>query len=544
MAGMEELLAVAVLALIGIAFATLAGPRLGIAAPLLLVALGVGASLIPGVPELTIEPEVILAGILPPLLYAAAVSVPATDFRRELRSISGLSIVLVILSTVVLGFVFHALIPGLPLPWAFGLGAIVSPTDAVATGIIRRLGINPRVVTVLEGESLLNDAVSLVLLRASIAAAAVAVTVWGVTLAFVYALAMAIVIGYVVGKVNLWVRGLISDPVVTTVISFTVPFAASIIAELLNSSGLVAAVVAGLVTGHGAARKFAPQQRMSDRTTWKAIELVLEGTVYLIMGLELVGVIEDVNKSHSGVARALWIAAIALIVILAVRAAFVAPLIFGIRRRAMRAERIKPKVAEFRAHVESAPATSAIKLPRRKHKPMGPNASREQMRHRLTRFEADLSHAIDSPLGWREGTIIVWAGMRGVVTIAAVQTLPSDTPSRPLLVLIAFVVAIASLGIQGGTIGPVLRWVKPAKGLSPEERELERAQLAELLREATADLRAELEASGADRVDAGLQLVKASRDALLDIRDLGTFSGIVLEDQLRRLDADQMRLEL
>lgn len=538
------MLAVGVLGLICIAFATLAGPRLGIAAPLVLVAVGVLASLVPGVPPLLIEPEIILGGILPPLLYAAAVSIPATDFRREFRSISGLSIALVIISTVALGYLFHWVVPGLSLPWAFALGAIVSPTDAVATGIIRRLGINPRVVTLLEGESMLNDAVALVLLRAAVAAAAVSVTLWGISLDLVYSMGVAVIIGWAVGWLNLRVRARIADPVVTTVISFTVPFVASIPAELANSSGLVAAVVAGLVTGQGAARWLAPQQRISDRTTWKAIELVLEGSVYLIMGLELLAVITEVRDRHEGVSRAIWIAALALAATLVVRAAFVAPLIWQIHRRALRAQRIQPKIEKFRAHVEAAPATAAIPQPRRFLKLRMRSPSREEMRQRLTRFDADLSHMIEQPLGWREGTIIVWAGMRGVVTIAAVQTLPAEAPSRALLVLVAFLVAVVSLLLQGGTMGLVMRRIRPSPGPAQDEIDAERQELAELLRESTADLRMELEAQNTDRMVAGLALVKASREALLDIRDLGTFSAAALEDQLRRLDADQMRLEL
>lgn len=547
-----ELLIVAVLGLICIAFATLAGSRLGIAAPLLLVALGVAASLIPGMADFAIEPEVILSGILPPLLYAAAVNIPATDFRREFRSISGLSIVLVILSTVVLGFVFHWLIPGLSLPWAFGLGAIVSPTDAVATGMIRRLGVNPRVVTVLEGESMLNDAVALVLLRTSVAAAAVAVTVWGISLTFVYSLAVAVLIGWGVGRLNLMVRGRISDPVVSTVISFTVPFIASIPAELAHSSGLVAAVVAGLITGRGAAKALAPQQRASDRTTWKALELVLEGTVYLIMGLELLGVVDEVRTKHEGVSRAFWIATVAFVAVIAVRAAFVAPLVWQLHRRALRAEKIQPRIAAFQERVESVASTQALpqaprqamSLARRFQAFRFQRASRDQMRTRLTKLDADITHMLEQPLGWREGTVIVWAGMRGVVTIAAAQTLPNDAPVRALLVLIAFIVAVGSLLLQGGTMGPVLRWLKPAQGPSETEVEEERSRLRDLLTEATSDLRGELEASHAERFAAGLALVKARRDALLDVRDLGTFSAAVLEDELRRLDADQMRLEL
>ena len=547
-----ELLAVGMVGLLCIAFATLAGPRLGIAAPLILVALGVVASVIPGVPPLVIEPEIILAGILPPLLYAAAVSIPATDFRREFRSISGLSIALVIISTVVLGLLFHWVVPGLTLPWAFALGAIVSPTDAVATGIIKRLGINPRVVTVLEGESMLNDAVALVLLRAAIAAAAVAVSLVGVTLDLVYSMAVAVLVGWAVGRLNLMVRGRISDPVVTTVISFTVPFVASIPAELLHSSGLVAAVVAGMVTGRGAARALEPQQRASDRTTWKAIELVLEGSVYLIMGLELVGVIEEVRDKHQGVGRAVWIAAIALVATIVVRAAFVAPLVWQLHRRALRAERIQPRIALMQQKVEAVASTAALPMPPKHAVPWYARvralrfrrASRDEMRTKLTKLDADISHMIEQPLGWRDGTILVWAGMRGVVTIAAVQTLPTSAPSRALQVLIAFVVAIASLLLQGGTMARVMRWVKPSPGPTPEEFEEERRVLASVLREATSDLRAELEAADTDRFVAGLALVKASREALLDIRDLGTFSAAVMEAQLRQLDADQMRLEL
>ena len=547
-----EFLVVAVLGLVGIAFATLVGPRLGIAAPLLLVLLGLGVSLIPGVPEISIEPELILTGILPPLLYAAAVNVPATDFRRDIRSISGLSIALVVISTGVLGLLFHWMVPGLALPWAFALGAIVSPTDAVATGMIRKLGINPRVVTVLEGESMLNDAVALVLLRTSIAAAAVAVTVIGVSLSFVYSLAVAAIIGWAVGRLNLAVRGRISDPVVSTVISFTVPFIAVIPAEALHASGLVAAVVAGLVTGAGAARTLAPQQRISDRTTWKAAELVLEGSVYLIMGLELVGVIEEVRDKDEGVGRAFWIAAVAILATLLVRAAFVGPLVWGLHKRALRAEKIQPRIAAFQEKVEAVTTTAALPQPprhgiswfRRLRSFRFRRASREEMRTRLTKLDADISHMLDQPLGWREGTLIVWAGMRGVVTIAAAQTLPGDTPSRALLVLIAFLVAVGSLLLQGGLIGPVLSWVKPAQGPTEQEAEDERLQLSKVLTEETAELRSRLEAADTDRFVAGLALVKARREVLLDIRDLGTFSASALEDELRRLDADQMRLEL
>lgn len=546
---MEELLAVVVLGLVCIAFATLAGPRLGIAAPLLLVGLGVAASLVPGVPELEISPEVILSGIIPPLLYAAAVSIPAADFRREFRSISGLSIVLVIISTVLIGFMFHWLIPDLALPWAFALGAIVSPTDAVATGIIKRLGINPRVVTVLEGESMLNDAVALVLLRGAIAAAAVAVSLGGLTLAFLYSVAFAVLVGWAVGRLHLTVRKRIADPVVSTVISFTVPFVASIPADLLGASGLVAAVVAGLTTGRGAARALGPQERVSDANTWRALELVLEGSVYLIMGLELLGVLDEVREKDEGVNRAFWIAAVTIVATLVVRSGFVAPLVWQIHRRALRAERIQPKVTAFRERVDAASSTTVIVLPKkaRRWHGFGRNlASRDQMRDRFTKLEADISYLLTQPLGWREGSVIVWAGMRGVVTIAAAQTLPRDTPNRALLVLIAFLVAIGSLMLQGGTMGPVLRWLKPAPGPTEAEIAEESKRLSELIAEPAQEALEQFRASDPvhNRKAERLVWVLARREALLDVRDLGTFSAAVIEAELKRLDAEQIRLEM
>ena len=169
---MVELLIVVVIGLLVISAAATLGPRLGFAAPLLLVVVGIGASLLPFVPEVHVEPEWILSGVLPPLLYSAAVSMPSMNFRREFTAISGLSFVLVVVSSLVVGVVFAWLVPGLGLAWGIALGAIVSPTDAVATSIVKRAGAPTRVVTILQGESLLNDATALVILRAAIAGAA------------------------------------------------------------------------------------------------------------------------------------------------------------------------------------------------------------------------------------------------------------------------------------------------------------------------------------------------------------------------------------
>ncbi len=191
---------VAVLGIVVVVVAAAFSRRLGIAAPLLLVVVGVGYSFIPGVPEIHIEPDIILMGVLPPLLYAAAINVPVVDFRRNFASISALSVLLVVVSALVTGFVLFALLEDLNLGAAIALGAVISPTDVVAaTSIAKKLGLPPRLVSILEGEGLVNDATALVLLRTAIAASALAASgefnAWGVVGDFVYALIVALAIG-------------------------------------------------------------------------------------------------------------------------------------------------------------------------------------------------------------------------------------------------------------------------------------------------------------------------------------------------------------
>ena len=259
------LLTVGLLAIVGASL--LSGP-VRLAAPLLLVIAGSLVSFLPAVPLLEIDPEWVLIGILPPLLYASAVSMPAMSFRRELRSITGLSVVLVLVSALALGW-FFAVALDISFAWGVALGAIVSPTDAVATTIARRVGVPGRVLTMLEGESLLNDASALVLLRSAVAAAAATTVISAgeVALGFLWALGLAIVIGFAVGWLLLLARSKVADPTVSTVLSYAAPFLAAVPAEQLEASGLVAAVVAGMVTGYGAPRLLSPRARLSDTQT-------------------------------------------------------------------------------------------------------------------------------------------------------------------------------------------------------------------------------------------------------------------------------------
>jgi monovalent cation/hydrogen antiporter len=537
-----ELLVVIVTALMVIAAATVLGPRLGIAAPLVLVAIGVAASFLPVFGPVHIDPEWILEGILPPLLYSAAVSMPAMNFRRAFGAISGLSVLLVVGSALLLGLFFDRMIPDLGFAWGVALGAIISPTDAVATSIIKQTSVSTRVVALLDGESLLNDATALVILRTAIVATAAAFSFWSAIGTFVYSVVVALLIGALVGRLNLAVRTRVTDPTVNTVLSFTVPFVASVPAGLLGASGLVAAVVAGLIAGIRAPRDLSPQNRLSDAQNWHTVELVLEGAVFLTMGLQIKSILASVERDHAGIRTALLIAAGALLLTILVRAAYVFPLVGILIRRARHGEKMQSRVLTMRERMNTPEGKKEMF---HQVNPRGRVASERDLDRfsvRLTRMLADIDYFLREPLGWREATTVVWAGMRGAVTVAAAQTLPEDTPQRSVLVLIAFAVAVMSLLLQGGTIGPLLRLAAP-----PATRDIaadEQARIGELLRTATEAVPPAADPGFTAAREHRLAVIAAQRTALLDARDHGTFDADTLTIALANLDASQIALEM
>ncbi|KZM77469.1 cation:proton antiporter [Cellulosimicrobium cellulans] len=594
-----SLIVVGTLAVVAIVGVNILAPKAGVAAPLVLVAVGVAVSFVPAVPEIEFEPEWILAGILPPLLYSAAVGLPTMDFRRDFTAISGLSVVLVLLSTVLLGYLFTWLIPGIPLAAGFALGAIVSPTDAVATSIVKRLGASPRVVTLLEGESLLNDASALVLLRSAIAAialtaatdgAAPAFSLWAVAGDFVFAVVVAVLVGSLVGFLGLTVRRRLANPALSTAVSFVVPFIAYLPTEELGASGLVAVVTAGLVTGNGAAKYLRPQHRLAEESNWRTVELLLEGTVFLLMGLELFALVTDVQEAHGSLWRAVGIAALAAVVILVVRSAYVATLLRSLARRARRGESMRGVIQGMQEKIDArfGPAEAPLETyePSGRHRGAPrtggpkevPQARVGRIRTSLRRRAADIDYLTAEPLGWREGTLLVWAGMRGVVTLAAAQTLPTDTPQRSFLVLVAFGVAAGTLVVQGGTLPWVVRRLGLAGGSSraDEDRgavrvELDAAAVAvidapdlrrpdgstydgDVVARVRRDVVRELENRDTDAATSAdlfaqykelrLRAIAAQRVALLDARTSGAYSSQALRHALDLLDAEQIDLEL
>ena len=559
----SSVLIVVVLGLVAVAAVRALSDRIGVAAPLLLVLLGVAVSLLPGVPPVEVDPEWVLAGILPPLLFSSAVAMPVMDFRRAFGVVSGLSVVLVVVSSLVIGLLLDLVVPGLGLAAGIALGAILSPTDAAATAIVRRLGVTSRVVTVLDGEGLLNDATALVLLRAAIAAGAagaVSVSIGGVVGQFALAVVVAVVLGVVVGRVGLLVRGRVRDPTVNTLLSFATPFIASLPTEALGASGLVAAVAAGLVTGNGAPRRLTPRHRLSDTENWRTVELVLEGTIFLLMGLELTRVLDDLERDGASWGAGLALAAGALVVTLLLRAAYVTPLVLAVRASARRGS---TRQSHLREMDERLAAGEEITI--RGHTVALPGPRRlARFRNRLQLRIADIDYFRSAPLGPREGTVIVWAGMRGAVTVAAAQTLPTETPDRSLLVFVAFAVATASLLLQGGTLALLVRRVAPARAevASPAERGelLDRLMAANRqvldrhadepeiagFRERLADRyeRPDPTLGSQQRIRVRLEMIEAQRAALLAARDEGTFTSAALATLLENLDAEQISLEL
>ncbi|MGK0715611.1 cation:proton antiporter [Leucobacter sp. W1153] len=483
---LSEGLLVAAAVLIVVVAVSILSSRIGIAAPLILVVLGMGVGYIPGIPLIEIDPEIILVAVLPPLLYSAAVNVPVLDLRRNLGPIAGLSVALVIISAGVVGALLHLAVPAIPLAAAVALGAVVAPTDAVAaTAIGKRLGMPPRLVTILEGESLVNDATSLVLLRTAIAATAGTFAFWETLGIFVYAVAVASLIGLAIGFVTVGVRARLSNPVYDTVISFTVPFIAFVPAEAAGGSGVIAVVVAGLFSGHQAAKRFSAHARINERLNWRTVQFLLEHGVFLLMGLELHALLTDVSASTFTLAHTGLIGLGIVAALLLLRMAFMAPLLWSLKRtlnkHRVRASGTQRAASRARELTRSEISTETQEI-------------RAQRADRIARRSAaDLEHAHSQGLNWRGGFTLGWSGMRGVVTLAAAQSIPNEVPYRSQLVLIAFIVAVVTLLLHGLSLPAVIRWLRP-RGPSHSDRAEELVGLyTDLSGAGTAALEAALE---------------------------------------------------
>ncbi len=573
-----EFTLVAVLGVVAIVAVAAFSERLGLAAPLSLVLVGIALSFIPGVPHPEIEPEWILAGVLPPLLYSAAVSMPVTDFRRDFQSISGLAVTLVVLSTLGAGALFHWLLPEIGWPAAFALGAVISPTDAVAaTSVGKKLGLPHRLLTVLEGEGLVNDASALVLLRTAVAAFAGSFSLWATIGEFLYAVVVAVAVGMVVGLLNVRVRALINDAVLNTAISFVVPFIAYLPAEELHASGVLSVVVAGLVTGHQSPRYLRASDRIAESTNWHTAAFLLESGMFLLMGLSVKTLVDQVRDEGLSVTRALTIGLLAALLVMVLRMLWVVPMVARMRRDVAKAEQSKERVEAIQLRFDDPDED-----PHFTERLRGLSEKKvERFRKRVTVRAADIDFMVNEHFGGRGGVILGWAGMRGAITVAAAQTLPEDTPDRAQLILIAFVVAATTLLLQGLTLPAVIRKVGVPKD-DPQKTHDEGRRLLNEMAHAAGDILddpsltnragepyaasvvtlvrsdarvdihrgpdestpAEVDPGGRDQfLELRLRVLKAQGERLLEARSSGVYSSVTLGWAQHVLDVDSARFE-
>ena len=476
-------------------------PKVRVAAPLILLVVGLVIGFLPQVGAIEIEPNIILEMVLPPLLFSAAVRMPTMDFRREMQAVAMLAIPLVFLSAFAVGFVINWLVPAISLPWGVALGAVLSPTDAVAISIAKRSGVSHRIITVLEGEGLFNDATSLVMLSAAMSAGLAAdehALHPGPLIGKVaIALGIAAGIGWVVGEVGVRLRALIKDPSADTVFSFAMPFIASVPAEHLGGSGLVAAVVAGLVVSSRRAATISAANRRFSQHNWQTMTLVLESGIFLTMGLQAFGIVEETAAFSGGLAFAAFLAVILGALIMVMRAIFIAIMLAWLdHRRTHRQRRYEAEVARierFEKRMNKACKVDADMLEARdlspEHWENALNHYRRRLKRRARRNAmrgSDLDYFENEPLGPREGSVIVWAGMRGAITLAAAQTISTHAPMRALLLTIALFIAAGALVIQGLTLPGLIRIVKPQMATGDISEE-ERAKLLKVMGSALVD---------------------------------------------------------
>ncbi len=523
---MDLILALAAIAVTVIVVARLCEP-LGLPAPIVLLGVGVAASFLPFVPQVSLSPEVVLVGLLPPLLYAAAIGTSLTDITTNRLPILGLSVGLVLFTALGVGLVAWWLLP-IPFAIAFALGAVVAPPDAVAaTAIARRIGLPRRVTTILEGESLLNDATALVALRTAVAAGGLVMATHGeagghaeeVTTASVAGdFLLAAVGGLLIGIAAYLVVGLVRrklvDSAADTALSFVAPYVAFVPAEQVGSSGVIAVVTAGLLLAHRAPVIQTAQSRLSERINWSSITFLLENAVFLLIGLQAWLILHDLGEGDISTGRTFAVGVAVLVTCMLLRPVWILPFTW-LRDRA--------------------------------------------------------GHDVGDD--WlKNATISSWAGMRGVVTLAAALTLPHETPGRPALVMIALIVTIGTLLIQTTTL-PMLARALGIRGPDPREDALQEATVVQAAtaaglraiegdpNTAVVDLLRDESTSRVNRIWERLgtltgsaetpteayrrlrvEMITAEREKLLKIRDNGHVDHAVLSSVLYGLDAEESAL--
>lgn len=506
--------------------------------PILLVVGGLALGIAPGMPEVELEPELVLLILLPPLLYAAAFFTPLRELRRNVGPISLLAIGLVLATMLVVAAVAHY---ALDFAWApaFVLGAIVSPTDPVsANAIAKRLGVPGRIVTIVEGESLINDGTALVAYKFAVAA----VVTGSFSLAeaggeFVISVVGGIAVGIAIGAVVAFVRRRLDNPPVEVTIALFTSYFAYLPAEAFGVSGVLAAVTVGIYMGRLTSRLTSPTTRIQGNAVWEIVTFILNSALFVLIGLQLPNVIDGIGDAATGelLAQGALIAA----VVMAVRIAWVFPLTY------------LPRVL-FKRNRERDPSPP-----------------------------------------WQNTLLVAWTGMRGAVSLAAALALPlaidggDAFPERDLIIFLAFSVILATLLVQGLTLPPLIRVL----GVDDRDDALESEEVEARLRATEAALRRldELEREdwvldgtvermrgmhlyrrrrftarssdgefdggiGGDGIDYETrsqayqrlqrEVIEAQRERVIELRDRGEINDDVLRRIETELDLEDSRLEI
>jgi monovalent cation/hydrogen antiporter len=392
--------------------------------PVLLVLGGLALSFVPFLPVIRLDPNLVLFFFLPPLLYPAALFTSWRDFRRNLRSILFLAIGLVLLTMTVVAWVAHSFIAGLPWAAAFALGAIVSPPDAIAAeAILKRLGVPARIGAVLGGESLVNDATALVAYQFAVAAMVTGrFSLGAASLEFVLVGFGGVALGLLVGLVMRWVQRHLDDPPVQITVSLLTPFAAYLLAERLHVSGVLSTVAAGVYLGWHSTSLTA-RFRLQAQTFWEMVAFLLNGFIFIMIGLQLPGILRKL--SHEPLSRLTTYGILISATVIFVRIAWVFPATY------------------------------------------------------LPRWLSAKMRARDPVPPWQHSVLIAWAGMRGVVSLAAAFALPillangQPFPGRSYILFLTFCVILTTLVFQGLTLPILIRklGVKDDGVIDSEERE-------------------------------------------------------------------------
>ena len=508
-------------------------PGLHIPYSILLVLGGLLLGFVPGLPRFTLDPDVVFLLLLPPLLNASAWGTSWRDFHANLRPISLLALGLVLLTTVVVAVVAHVLIPGLPWAVAFVLGAIVSPTDAVAaTAIAQRLGIPQRIVTIIEGESLVNDATGLVAYRFAVAAVVTGVFSLGEAgLQFVVVSVGGIALGLVAGWSLSYVHRWLDNPPLEITITLVTPFAVYLLSEeVLHVSGVLATVTTGLYLTWRAPTFFSSGTRLQAYAVWEMLIFLLNGLVFILIGLQLPGILAILNTTVAQRSPIIlvWYAILVSLTVILTRLIWMFP---------------------------------ATALPRMLSR---------RLRER------------DPYPGWRPVVLIGWTGMRGAVSLAAALALPEVTaegaafPERAFVIYLTFGVILATLVVQGLSLPLLIRGLGLHDDGASERQEtqarLTAAQAAlarldelasqnEVSRESAQHLRKHYEAqvrsltkrikkaaneSGEDHAITYQRLqreaLQAERSAVIRLRNQGEINDEVLRRMERELDLEEQQL--